>query len=110
MRAECPTCRWLKGLLVAQASFLPDEWRLTRSESNIMGTLMAYGRPDMGILIERLYAALHRDEPEHAVQDVRGHIQLMRGKLEPFGIKIVNHYGGQYELQPTGAQIVMRYM
>jgi hypothetical protein len=97
---------WLKGLLLASASHMPPEWRLTLFEARVMGSLMRGTVVRLSSIIEEVY--WDRDEPKNPEAIIRVFIHKLRRKLAPWGISILGSYDVGYQLNPTPKTIVRK--
>jgi two-component system cell cycle response regulator CtrA len=75
----------------------PVEWRLTGSETRVMGVLLKREVATKDAIMAALYCADARDEAEVKIVDV--FICKIRKKLKPFGIQIATRWGQGYSIQ-----------
>lgn len=95
--------RQLRAMLIAKDFHMPFEWKLTRAEEKLLGSL--YSAPNFMRRHEALRVASCLDpEADRKVVEVR--VCKMRKKLKPHNIEIRTVWGEGYELTPASVQII----
>jgi hypothetical protein len=100
--------RWLHDLLVSETKHMPPEWHLSEMETRIMAVLLRGHPTPIRRLVEIIYA--DRDEPQEAYHIIAILIHRLRGRLYPFGIKIVTNGWAGYTLDPPAKTIILKYI
>lgn len=95
--------RQLRAMLTARDFHMPLEWRLTRAEERLLGSL--YSAPNFMRRQEALRMASCIN-PDADVKVVEVRISKMRKKLKPYGIEIRTVWGEGYQLTPASARII----
>lgn len=94
--------RQLETALAGDLQRLPIEWRLTESETVIVGVLLQREVARKDVLMTALYSGLVGEMPDPKIVDV--YVHKARRKLKPFGITIETHWGVGYGLTPESRQ------
>jgi DNA-binding response OmpR family regulator len=94
---ECPNCQMLQARIDMlerdMKTFVPRKFRLTATETKIMGALLKWDTMSAEALMDVVYGALDM-EPEIGI--MRVFITKIRNKLCPFGISIGTEWGHGY--------------
>lgn len=86
----------------------PLEWRLTPSETRILGLLYARERVTKDAIMTVLYREWGRDEAEIKIVDVL--VCKLRKKLKPFGISIQTRHGVGYGMTQDARDAVRSWI